>query len=167
MLQNLLVVRFKLSVHRENRPMRIYELTVAKNGPKFKQGTPKEPPRDNGAPGPPQRDAEGFPILTRGMTMALFPGHGRMQSENQPITWFAESVSQQLQMPVTDATGLPGNYDFTVSWSWEEGTPGAQAEARADLVSAVQSQLGLKLEQKKGQWEVLVVDHIERTPTEN
>jgi uncharacterized protein (TIGR03435 family) len=70
-------------------------------------------------------------------------------------------------MPVTNATGLAGSYDFTLSWSWDEDTPGAQAAARADLVSAVQSQLGLKLERKKGQWEVLIVDHIEKTPTEN
>ena len=99
--------------------------------------------------------------------MAIIPGHARMQSENQSMAWFAERLSQQLQVPVKDATGLTGGYDFTVSWSWEENTPGAQAAAQADLVSAVQSQLGLKLEQNKGQWEVLVVEHIAKTPTEN
>jgi uncharacterized protein (TIGR03435 family) len=167
MLQNLLAMRFKLSVHREMRPMQIYELTVAKNGPKFKKGTPKEPPQDDGARGPLKRDVDGFPVLTRGMSMAMIPGHARMQSENQPIARFAERLSQQLQTPVKDATGLTGSYDFTVSWSWDADPPGAQAAARADLVSAVQSQLSLKLQQKKGQWEVLVVDHMERTPTEN
>jgi uncharacterized protein (TIGR03435 family) len=167
MLQNLVAVRFKLSVHREMRPMQIYELTVAKNGPKFKTGTPKEAPQDDGGRGPLKRDVDGFPVLTRGISMAMISGHARMQSENQPIGWLAERLSRQLQTPVKDATELTGSYDFTVSWSWDEGIPGAQAAARADLVSAVQSQLGLKLEPKKGEWEVLVVDHIERTPTEN
>lgn len=167
MLQNLMAERFKLSVHREIRPMQVYELTVTKNGPKFKKGTPKEPSGGDSAPGPLKRDADGFPILTSGMNMAMIPGHARMQSENQPMAWFAERLSEQLQMPVTDATGLAGSYDFTLSWSWDEDTPGAQAAAQADLISTVQSQLGLKLEQKRGQWEVLVVDHMEKTPTEN
>jgi len=167
MLQNLLGERFKLAVHREARPMQIYELTVARNGPKFKQGTPKEPSQETGARGQIQRDPDGFPILTNGMSMAIIPGHARMQSQNQTITWFVQMLSTQLQMPVTDATGLTGSYDFMLSWSWDEDTPGAQVAANADLVSAVESQLGLKLEQKKGQWEVLVVDHIEKTPTEN
>jgi uncharacterized protein (TIGR03435 family) len=167
MLQNLMAERFLLKVHREIRPMQVYELTVTKGGPKFKQSTPKEPAGDDSAPGPLKRDADGFPILTRGMNMAIIPGHARMQSENQSMAWFAERLSQQLQVPVKDATGLTGGYDFTVSWSWEENTPGAQAAAQADLVSAVQSQLGLKLEQNKGQWEVLVVEHIAKTPTEN
>jgi uncharacterized protein (TIGR03435 family) len=161
MLQNLLAERFKLSVHRETRPM------VAKNGRNFKRGTPKESPKDDGPAERLKHDADGFPVLTRAMSMAMIPGHARMQSENQPIAWFAERLSQQLQMPVTNATGLAGSYDFTLSWSWDEDTLGAQAAARADLVSAVRSQLGLKLERKKGQWEVLIVDHVEKTPTEN
>jgi uncharacterized protein (TIGR03435 family) len=167
MLQNLLAERFKLSVHRENRPMQVYELTVAKNGPKVKKSAPQEPSAEDAASGPPKRDADGFPILTRGISMAMIPGHARMQSESQPLTWFAEQLSQQLQMPVTDATGLAGNYDFTLSWSWDENVPGAQATAQADLIRAVQSQLGFTLERKKGRWEVLVVDHMEKTPTEN
>lgn len=167
MLQDLLAERFKLSVHRENRPMQVYELTVAKNGPKVKKGVPKEPSGEDSASGPLKRDADGFPVLTNGMSMAIIPGHARMQSENQPLAWFAERLAQQLQMPVTDMTGLAGNYDFTLSWSWDEDVPGAQAAAQADLVRAVQSQLGFILERKKGQGEVLVVDHMEKTPTEN
>jgi uncharacterized protein (TIGR03435 family) len=150
MLQILLAERFKLSVHREMRPMQIFELTVAKNGPKFKKGTLKGHGQDVGMGGPPRRDPDGFPILTKGMSMAIIPGHARMQSEDQHIAWFAERLSQQLQMPVTDATVLVGNYYFTVSWSWDESAPGAQAAARADLVSAVQSQLGLKASTKEG-----------------
>lgn len=167
MLQNLLVEKFKLSVHRETRPMQVYELTVAKNGPKVKQGVPKEPQESDSASGPLKRDADGFPILTGGMSMAITPGHARLHSENQTMAWFAERLSQQLQMPVTDATGLAGTYEFTLSWSWEQDTPGAQLSAQQDLVRAVQSQLGFKLERKRGKGEVLVVDHVEKTPIEN
>jgi uncharacterized protein (TIGR03435 family) len=69
-------------------------------------------------------------------------------------------------MPIVDATGLNGKYDFMVQWSWDEG-PDAMSAAAAALVGAVQSDLGLKLERKKGPVDVLIIDHIERTPTAN
>jgi uncharacterized protein (TIGR03435 family) len=146
--------------------MQVYEMTVGRNGPKFKESTPREPPKNDGPPGPLKRDGDGFPILTPGTSMAIVPGHARMQSDNQTMAWFTERLSEQLRSPVTESTGLTGKYDFVVSWAWEEG-PAAASAAAADLVNAVQSQLGLKLEWKKGKAEVLVVDHIEKTPTEN
>jgi uncharacterized protein (TIGR03435 family) len=98
--------------------------------------------------------------------MAMIPGHARIRAENQPMSWFAEILSNQLRSPVHDGTGLTAKYDFVLSWSWEEG-PGAQAAAAADLINQLPAQLGLKLERKKGPVEVLVVDHIEKVPTEN
>ena len=66
---------------------------------------------------------------------------------------------------MTDATGLKANYDFLLSWSFEENDgPGAYGAA---LINAVQSQLGLKLQQKKGEAEVLVVDRTEKQPSAN
>lgn len=166
MLRNLFAERFKMTVHHETRPMQVYELTVGKNGPKFKESKSHEPPPDDGGPPKFQRDADGFPILGPGSGMGLNSGHGRIKSQNEAIAWFVEILSNQLQMPVSDATGLNRKYDFVVSWTWEEG-PGAQTEAIANLINAVQSQLALKLERKKGQGNVLVVDHIEKTPTAN
>ncbi len=167
MLRNLLAERFKMTVHHETRPMQVDELTVGKGGPKFKESTPHEPAKkDDGAPSKLKRDVDGFPILGPGAIMALVPGHGRMRSQDQPLAQFVQQLSNQLRSPVTDATGLTGKYDFEVSWAWDEG-PGAQAEAAANLVNAVQQQLGLKLERKKGQGDVLVVDHIEKAPTGN
>lgn len=166
MIRNLLAERFKMAVHRETREMQVYELTVAKNGPRFKESTPKDPPKDDGPSGPLKRDGDGFPILPPGMSAAIIAGHARMQSEDQTMAWFAERLSERLQTPVTDATGLAGKYDFVVSWAWEEG-PGAASAAAADLINALQSQLGLKVERTKGTVEVLVVDHIEKVPTEN
>jgi uncharacterized protein (TIGR03435 family) len=166
MIRNLFAERFKLAVHREQRDMQVYELTVARSGPKFKESTPKDPPKDDGPSGPLKRDPDGFPILPPGMSMAVIPGHARMQSEDQTMGWLAERLSGELRTPVTDATDLKGKYDFVVSWSWDEG-PSEVADRAANLVSAFQSQLGLKLERKRGQVEVLVVDHIEKVPTAN
>lgn len=83
------------------------------------------------------------------------------------MTWLAGQLSQRLHQPVNDATALTGAYDFTLSWSWEENSPEAEAAAVADLVNGVQSQLGLRLERKKGAVKVLVVDRMEKTPAKN
>ena len=167
MLQNMLAERFKMAAHREKKEMQIYELAVSKNGPKFHEAViPTEEPKDDKPTGPMKRDADGFPILTRGTTMAAVPGHAAIRSDNQPMGWFAHMLQGQLQDPVVDATGLKAKYDFTLTWAWEEA--GATADVyRGEMINAVQAQLGLKLERKKGQAEVLVVDHLEKAPTEN
>jgi uncharacterized protein (TIGR03435 family) len=80
-------------------------------------------------------------------------------------------LSGQLQAPVMDATGLRGNYDFVVSWAFSENNGAAAADIleayTPALLTAAETQLGLTLRQKKGQGEVLVVDHMEKVPTEN
>jgi uncharacterized protein (TIGR03435 family) len=167
MLQNLLADRFKLTVHREKRQMPVYEMTVAKNGPKFRDGSPKDAPTDDGPSGKLKRDDDGFPILPPGTVMAIIPGHARLRSDNRPMEWFTEMLAGQLHSPIVDATGLKGEYDFVVSWAWEEDSTNGPSILADALIGAVQSQLGLKLERKKGQAEMLVVDHMEKTPTEN
>ncbi len=167
MIANLLTERFKMALHRETRQLEVYEMTVAKGKPKFKEATPKEASNGSVSSGPLKRDAEGFPILKPGTSMAIVPGHARLQSEDQTMVWFAEMLSNQLQSPIHDATGLTAKYDFVFSWSWEENAPGAREAAAADIVSQLPAQLGLKLERKKGPVEVLVLDHMEKTPTAN
>ena len=105
--------------------------------------------------------------------MAVMPGHARIRSENQTMAWLARMLSGQLQGPVIDATGLPAKYDFVVSWAYGEnnaasGEPGAMLDPyRPALMRALESQLGLRLVQKKGQGDVLAIDHMEKVPTEN
>ena len=70
-------------------------------------------------------------------------------------------LSQQLREPVSDHTGLKGIYDFTLDWGQDDSVPGPS------LFTAVQEQLGLKLETKRVPLEVLVVDHAEKVPTAN
>jgi uncharacterized protein (TIGR03435 family) len=177
MLQNLLVDRFKLATHREPKTMEVYEMTVAKNGPKFRESTPSDTPAAADAPGPLKRDAEGFPILGPKATMAIVPGHARLRSDAQTMSWLADQLSNQLGGPVSDATGLKGKYDFILSWAFGQDTaavvPGEAAGSshpdpyRPALLNAVQSQLGLKMDRKKAPVEILVVDHIEKSPTAN
>lgn len=191
MLRNLLVERFGLKVHWESRQMEMYELVVAKNGPKLKEAAldpPSDadeasPPRPAGPPGPPKRGPDGFPIPPPGNQrwMAIMNGKGVMRGHNESAAEMAAMFSNQVGHPVTDGTGLKGKYDYTVYWSTSAGRampappPTADGAARppvddADgpsLFAALQEQLGLKLEAKKGQVQVLIVDHVEKTPTEN
>jgi len=102
--------------------------------------------------------------------MAIMSDHARLRSDNQPMAWLVRMLAGQLQSPVIDVTGLTGKYDFVLSWSIEEDNASGVSIGdafRSALISALPSQLGLKLEQKKCQVEVMVIDHLEKAPTEN
>jgi uncharacterized protein (TIGR03435 family) len=70
-------------------------------------------------------------------------------------------------IPITNATGLTNKYDFVVSWSYTAMQPNAPADSGPSIFAAIQEQLGLKLESKKLLVDTEVIDHIEKTPTEN
>jgi uncharacterized protein (TIGR03435 family) len=76
---------------------------------------------------------------------------------------FAEMLSVQLRRPVTNVTGLKGKYEFTLHWV----SDGASDESGPTLAGAIQGQIGLKLEPKKGLIDIVVVEHIDKVPTEN
>jgi uncharacterized protein (TIGR03435 family) len=115
-----------------------------------------------------------------------------MIAQKQTMQDLAQRLTGQLNRPVTDATELTAKYDFTLTYSPEgmggpggmmigppppapppgggTGGPGQslpETETPPDLFTALQAQLGLKLEAKKGPVEIIVVDHIEKTPIEN
>ena len=79
---------------------------------------------------------------------------------------FARYLANMVGQPVNDATGLKGKYDFILKWIEDRGRPSAD-DSGPNIFEALQAQLGLKLESKKAMVDVLVVDHIEKTPTEN
>ncbi len=190
MLQNLLAERFKLAIHREARDLPKYSLTVAKNGPKMKESAEYHPPKDGAPPLPPggrrteSYDMYGFPPVqmpAQGGTWSwLINGRCRLGGERATMQDLVnELMKSHLRSLVTDDTGLKAKYDFTLTYSRPriEEPPGDMPEWVAnppelpeplpDLPGAVQSQLGLKLEAKKGPAEVIVIDHIEKKPTEN
>jgi uncharacterized protein (TIGR03435 family) len=138
MLQTLLKQRFKLAEHRENRVLPIYELVVGKNGPKLKAADPA------GRKG-------------------TSSGGGKLTATKVTMADFAYELSRQLNRPVIDKTGISGAFDITLHYSRDEDS----APADPPLSTAIQETLGLKLESTKGPIEVIVVDHIEKSPTEN
>lgn len=156
MLQKLLADRFKLQFHREKKEMSVYAITVGKGGPKLTKST---------------ADPNGLPGLG-------FRGLGDLAARNANMADFASTLqSTVLDRPVVDQTGLSGRFDFTLKWTPDEfqfrnlgvqlpRPPADAADAPPDLTTAIQQQLGLKLEGTKSPVEMFVIDHVEK-PSEN
>jgi uncharacterized protein (TIGR03435 family) len=181
MMQNLLADRFKLVVHRETREIQQYDLVVAKNGPKFKESPPPAPKADpagdakKGPAGPVKLGNDGYPVIPGGAGGAFMQGRARIYFPQMTMQLLAAQLSGQLGKPVTDATGLKGKYAIGMFWASDNaagaapdpgGVPTASDPAPT-LMQALQDQLGLRLESKKGPVEFVVVDHAEKAPTEN
>jgi uncharacterized protein (TIGR03435 family) len=168
MLQGLLADRFKLTFHYQNREIQTLELVVAKNGPKMQEHEDQPPARDESPQaGPPNLDENGFPILPGRKPMMRGAGdHQTQRFVGESMSHFASVLSSRLEAPVTDATGLRGKYDFTLRWIMDRGIPSADAPGPS-IGQALQEQLGLKILPKKSKADIFMVDHIEKTPTEN
>lgn len=172
MLRNLLMERFKLALHHESKQLPLYDLVVAKNGPKLKVWSGvanSEPARE----GPPTLGTDGFPQVQPGhFAMIVVNGRNRLSASKLPIARLVTVLASQLGRPVVDKTGLAGEYNYTLEFSPEglgRGVSAATPEEPdvASLVTAIQEQLGLKLEQAKGPVDVLVIDHAQKIPIEN
>jgi uncharacterized protein (TIGR03435 family) len=127
------------------------------------------------------------PGMGQGTRVMMMPGRMSMMVTKQTMAQFAESLGNQMDRPVVDQTGLTKNYDFTLEYAPESGGRGpmgtplpappqsgdgglpreTDSQSAPSLFTALQEQMGLKLEQKKGSVDLLVVDHLEKTPTEN
>lgn len=168
LLQPLLADRFKLTIHHETKVLPIYELVVAKGGPKLKEATTGDKYSD-GIKGP-----DG---VSRAGMMMMRPG--QFTGQGIPLASLANQLSQQLHRTVVDKTGLTGKYDFALQWTDDQsdsmfkGADGApqRAEPAPDasgpsIFTALQEQVGLKLQSTKGPVETIVIDHVEM-PSEN
>lgn len=141
-LQALLAERFQLKVHRETKEMPVYALVVGKNGPRFKESG---------------SDAQG---VTQGnVTSATVAS----TFSKQRIDFLVRLLSSSADRPVLDKTGLTGVYDFKLEYARDPATSDGTVPS---LFTAVQEQLGLKLEPQRAPIEILVVDSAER-PTVN
>lgn len=170
MMKTMLADRFKLTVHRETREMDIYALVMAradgKPGPAMKPSTQDcEAMMDAARRGtlpPPPGPNDPVTCGTRGTT-------GRIQVGGMPLVSFANMLSGRVQRTVVDRTGLVGAWDFEITFAPDSAPiaapPGVELPAgdptAPSLFTAIQEQLGLKLQSTKGPVEVLVVDSIE------
>ncbi len=155
MLQAILVDYFKLTFHVENREGPVYFLTVAKNGPKFKEAKPGEIyPK-----GPFQQMPwqAGWVVMDR-----PDPGSEKRIGLGADMTTLTQNLSMRLHSTVVDKTGLTGKYDFQLQWAGIDATPAESESPWPPLLTAIQQQLGLKLETGKGPTKVLVIDHVEK-----
>jgi uncharacterized protein (TIGR03435 family) len=152
MLQSLLTERFRVTIHRETKELSVYTLVVGKNGSKLKpntEGTPEE--------------------IMLNAKAGLFTLIG----EDVTVPKIAEALFGQVERIVIDRTGIEGSFDFKLEWVPDAANMpsinGAKMEASTEgpsIFTAVQEQLGLKLESTKGPVEILVIDRAEKA-TEN
>jgi uncharacterized protein (TIGR03435 family) len=166
MFQSLLKDRFKLAIHREIKELPIYNLTIAKGGLKIqpnKEGSCLTP--DPKSPGP----APGKTFMDYCGTSGF--GRCSMIGTSATMTELAESLSNAVARTVVNQTGVDGRFRYEVNYAPEENQtaqPGGPPPAcdAPSIYSALQDQLGLKLDSAKGPVEVLVIDHAEK-PSEN
>jgi uncharacterized protein (TIGR03435 family) len=147
MLQQLLIDRFKLKVHREPRERDVYELLVAKNGPKLKPSLPDA------------STTKSVHFLGRNYEIAI------PKAAMGDLADALMSVGGGTDRPVLDKTGLTGNYDLKATFTPLNDTSRNADPNDISIFAAVQA-LGLRLEARKAMVEVVVVDHIEK-PSEN
>ena len=152
MLQNLLEQRFKLSLQRETKAVRVYNVVVANPG-KMKASQDQTPVPD---PTPDAiRAARGTPL--RGQ-LAIWPFRGLLEGTSISMSQLLQTLQPRLNRPVVDRTDLIGLFDIRVQL---ESSP-----QPIDSVTQVLNELGLKLESATGTVEVLVIQHVEQ-PSEN
>ena len=174
MLQNLLIARFKLAVHHETREISTFTLVLGKNGPKFKEAAPEVPkeadseePSRRGAPEPVKLDKDGYPVFKPGQAgSSMSYNRARMYEPRMTMAHLAGWLGGYLHGPVNDATGLKGTYEIGMYWV-VDALDSSDAESGPGLLQALSSQLGLRVESKKGPVDFLVVDHAEKLPAEN
>jgi uncharacterized protein (TIGR03435 family) len=152
MIQKLLADRFQLKFHKDKRELSVYVLSVAKTGQKMT----KDDSNPNGLPG----------LFFQG-------GLGKLNVRNALMTDFTGLMqSAVLDRPVLDQTGLEGRWDFTLNWTPDESQfkgmgvtippPTESADAPPNLYTAIQEQIGLKLEATRAPADVMVIDHVEK-----
>jgi uncharacterized protein (TIGR03435 family) len=142
MMQKMLQDRFKLAIHRTQKTFPVYGLVVMKSGIKFKEVPDSNSHSSNSR----NTHYEGTCINMVG---------------------FADFLGRKMEQAVLDMTGLTAFYDLKLDWAEEGASATAEPQRFPELPIALQEQLGLKLEPRKAPIDVVVVDHIERVPTEN
>jgi uncharacterized protein (TIGR03435 family) len=152
MLRALIEERFQLKTHQESKEMPVYALVAGKGGPKM------------------------TPAAAESQGPMMRMGRGQLSGKKIPMVMLAQQLAMQLGRNVVDKTGLKGDFDFTLEWTPEPGQgpggpPPGEPLPAADssgptIFTAVQEQLGLKLDSDKGPVDIIVIDSVAK-PSEN
>jgi uncharacterized protein (TIGR03435 family) len=145
LLQSLLKDRFHLESHFETKEMPVYDLVVGKGGSKLRPFDPAHPPAT------PRNPGQGAAAMVGVSTTSQI----------------ADTLERAAGRPVVDKTGMEGRFGWTLLYTPFSGNANAADSAAPDVFAAIEQQLGLKLEAKKESLQILVIDHVERIPTEN
>jgi len=136
MVQNLLAERLNLKVHEDTKEMSVFALVESKGGAKLHDST-----------------GRGEPIAHN--------GYGHMTGRHLTMENLTSMLAAQVERPVIDKTGITGQFDIRLEWVPEDST-----ETGPSIFTAVQEQLGLKLESERAPVQIVVIDHVER-PSDN
>ncbi len=182
MIQSLLEDRFKMALHRESKEFPVYAIVLGK-GPLNLKKSPED-----GETGAAPADSVNVTVSGGGRSGAvadlgggssISSANGRLEGKRVTLRQMADQISGYMDRPVVDMTGLQGTYDIAVQYSLDElrnmlkanGVYRPIPDSAADgfpgsLMDSFQA-LGLKLESRKAPLEILVIDRIEKTPTQN
>jgi uncharacterized protein (TIGR03435 family) len=143
LIRKVLAERFGLKLHRESRELSVYAITVAKGGEKMARS---------------MGDPNGLPDESDNASNGLVT----MRATNISMVDFAMMFQFYLDRPAVDQTGLTGRYDFQLKWTPDEARAAADSNAPPGMFTAIQEQIGLKLEPVKAPADVLVIDAVQR-----
>jgi uncharacterized protein (TIGR03435 family) len=152
MLRAMLAERFALKFHREQRDVEVYALVEAKGGTKLKS-------LDEAA----EYKVTVKTSLAPGMASTMVMGGGRYQAPASRLSLLVHNMATHSDRPIVDLTGLKGVYNIDLQWTPDEG---AKSGRDPGFLSAI-PQLGLRLEKRTMPFEIVVIDSVENTPTEN
>ncbi len=139
LLQEILATRFQFRFHTESRDLPVYRLVIGRNGSKLRKTAD---------------EAREPSLLIAGNGVSL----STIAATNEPVERLAKTLQMQLQQRVVDSTGLTGDFDFSLNWAPNDGV-----EATApSIFTAVQEQLGLKLEAEKAPVKIIIVDGVKK-----
>lgn len=162
LLRALLEERFKLRAHQEPREQQVFALTVARSDGRLGSHLKASTLHCTAARG------DGAPLQPRPVqpSCGVMIAAGSLAAGDMTISNLARFLSGQVQRVVVDQTNLAGAFDLDLRWKPDQPTGGDQPDDRTSIFTAVQEQLGLKLQPTKAVIEVVVIDHVEH-PTEN
>jgi uncharacterized protein (TIGR03435 family) len=180
MMQALLAERFKLEFHRESKELPVYALTPGKGPLKLKESAPDaEAPAPTGNVDVTVRGANNGSVVSLGGGSSITSTRGTVEGKRVTIRQLLDSIERYLDHPAVDMTGLNGVYDVTIQYSLDElrnvlrtsgssvTIPDAAADQFPGSIPRSFEALGLKLEARKAPLDILVIDRMEKMPTQN